>query len=243
MIPKRIFYIWFGGAPLPQQVVENLKTWRQLNPDYEIIEINEHNYDVTKNSFVAAAYRAKKWAFASDVARLEVLYQHGGFYFDTDVKMLKPLEPLREYKSVWAMEMPGYVGSGLIIGAASGDNNIERLLKMYSKVTFNPFKLNELVTTKLISQYFWNQGLQERDRLQTLNDGTVIFPSVYFAPIHWWGGGRIKKRSIAVQQYHNSWGQANPVQGYDRFKLNLQYYSPKLFHLGQVLAGMVRQRS
>lgn len=52
MIPKVIHYCWFGGNPLPDNLKKYIKTWREQCPDYEIIEWNEHNYDVSKNVFM-----------------------------------------------------------------------------------------------------------------------------------------------------------------------------------------------
>lgn len=34
---------------------------------------------------------AKKWEFASDYARLDIIYNHGGIYLDTDVEIFKSL--------------------------------------------------------------------------------------------------------------------------------------------------------
>ena len=53
-------------------------------PDYEIIEWNESNFDLGCSDFVNEAYKAKKWAFVSDYARLKVIYDNGGIYLDTE---------------------------------------------------------------------------------------------------------------------------------------------------------------
>ena len=43
MIPKRIFYVWGANEKKPRAVQVCVQTWRQIMPDYEIIEINENN--------------------------------------------------------------------------------------------------------------------------------------------------------------------------------------------------------
>ncbi|MDR2649919.1 MAG: hypothetical protein LBB94_09445 [Clostridiales bacterium] len=53
---------------------------------------NENNYDITKNRYMYDAYNAKKWAFVSDYARLDVLCQYGGVYIDVDVELLESLK-------------------------------------------------------------------------------------------------------------------------------------------------------
>lgn len=55
------------------------------------MEWNETNYDVCKSKYIMGAYQEKKWAFVSDYCRIDVLYQYGGIYLDTDVEVLKVL--------------------------------------------------------------------------------------------------------------------------------------------------------
>ena len=100
MIPKKIHYCWFGGNPLSEEVKWYIASWKKYCPDYEIIEWNESNFDVTENAYCKEAYKAKKWAFVSDYARLTVLHDHGGFYMDADVEVVKSLDPLRVYDAL-----------------------------------------------------------------------------------------------------------------------------------------------
>ena len=90
MIPKKIHYFWIGGNPKPESVLYCIDSWKKYCPDYEIIEWNESNYDFTKNEYMRQAYEAKKWAFVTDYARLDVIYKYGGIYLDTDVELIKP---------------------------------------------------------------------------------------------------------------------------------------------------------
>ena len=94
MIPKIIHYCWFGRNPLPQSAIKCINSWKKFFPDYEIKEWNEDNFDVNIISYTAEAYEAKKYAFVSDYARFWILYHHGGIYFDTDVKLLRPVDDL-----------------------------------------------------------------------------------------------------------------------------------------------------
>ena len=94
MIPKKIHYCWFGGNPLPETVQRCINSWRKFCPDYEIIEWNESNYNIHKIPFIAEAYDAKKYAFVSDYARLDIIYNEGGIYLDTDVELIRSLDTL-----------------------------------------------------------------------------------------------------------------------------------------------------
>ena len=87
MIPKKIHYCWFGGNPLPPLAQKCIASWENFFPDYEIVRWDEANYDVNKIPYIQEAYEARKYAFVSDYARFDILYHHGGLYFDTDVEL------------------------------------------------------------------------------------------------------------------------------------------------------------
>ena len=115
MIPKKIHYCWFGGNPLPETVQRCINSWRKFCPDYEIIEWNESNYNIHKIPFIAEAYDAKKYAFVSDYARLDIIYNEGGIYLDTDVELIRSLDTLLSNNSFMGMEFAGQVATGLAL--------------------------------------------------------------------------------------------------------------------------------
>lgn len=89
MIPKKIHYVWFGNKK--NKLMERcIDSWKKLN--YEVYEWNEKTYDINKNSFVREAYKKQNWAFLSDYIRLDILYNLGGIYIDTDVLLIKKLD-------------------------------------------------------------------------------------------------------------------------------------------------------
>ena len=88
MIPKTIHYCWFSCNPKPKLAEKCIKSWKKHCPDYEIIEWNEDNFDLsTAPLYVRQAYEAKKWAFVTDYVRLKLVYDYGGIYMDTDVEL------------------------------------------------------------------------------------------------------------------------------------------------------------
>ena len=99
MIPKIIHYCWFGENPIPEHLRQYMQTWSAHMPNWEIREWNEQNYSIEKAPlYVRQAYEAKKFAFVSDYVRLLVLEKFGGVYLDTDVEVVKSLEPfLKDY--------------------------------------------------------------------------------------------------------------------------------------------------
>lgn len=85
MIPKIIHYCWFGNGEQPEIVKKCIKSWERFCPGFEVKLWSEDNYDVTKNRYMKEAYDNKMWAFVSDYARLDIVYNEGGIYLDTDV--------------------------------------------------------------------------------------------------------------------------------------------------------------
>lgn len=79
MIPKVIHYCWFGGQPLPESALKCIESWRRFCPDYEIKQWSEKNYDVNKIQYTKEAYEKKRYAFVTDVARLDIIYSEGAF--------------------------------------------------------------------------------------------------------------------------------------------------------------------
>lgn len=79
MIPETIHYCWFGRNPKPELIQKCIASWRRYCSDWEIIEWNEDNWDISRFNYAKEAYEAGKWAFVSDVARLDVLCKLGGY--------------------------------------------------------------------------------------------------------------------------------------------------------------------
>ena len=70
-----------------------IESWKKHAPDFEILNGMKIIVILMKIKYVEKAYEDKKWAFVSDYFRLKVLYEMGGVYLDTDMELMKPLEP------------------------------------------------------------------------------------------------------------------------------------------------------
>ena len=138
IIPKVIHYCWFGGKPLPENCKQIMKSWREQCKDYEIIEWNEKNYDVEKNAYMREAYNSGRFGLASDYARLDIIYQNGGIYLDTDVELLKPLDDFLYQRGFAGFNMNG-VSTGLGVGAIKGLPIIKDMRDDYEYQTFIQF--------------------------------------------------------------------------------------------------------
>lgn len=131
MIPKVIHYCWFGGNPKPEIIEKCMASWKTYCPDWEIREWNETNYDVNANPYTKEAYEEKKWAFVTDVARLEIIEQYGGVYLDTDVELLGGIDFITEYEAFYSFETDRNIATGLGFGAEAGHCTIKAMLASY----------------------------------------------------------------------------------------------------------------
>ena len=117
MIPKIIHYCWFGRAPLPDKAKKCIESWRKHCPDYTILEWNEDNFDIRQNGYTEMCCKEKKYAFLADYARLQIIENEGGFYFDVDVELVRSLDPLCSEHAFFAFETDRMIATGLGFGA------------------------------------------------------------------------------------------------------------------------------
>ena len=219
MIPKKIHYCWFGGNPLPALAVKCIESWKKYLPDYEIIEWNENNFDVGCINYVREAYEAKKWAFVSDYARLKILYEHGGLYFDTDVEVIKDMSHIINAGPFMGFETDGVslpelgltVNPGLGLAAAPGLALYKEILDDYEEAHFlkadGTLDLTTIVqrTTKILKYH----GLQQIGGIQTI-DGINIYPKDYFNPIDMESGRLvITENTVSIHRFMASWESKN----------------------------------
>lgn len=114
MIDKRIIYCWFGKGEISDFAKSCIDSWKEQCPDYEIIEINESNFDVNKYQFTKDAYEHKNYVFVADYARLWALKQMSGFYLDTDIRLIKSLDSLRKYSAIIPMSGKAFYTNGCL---------------------------------------------------------------------------------------------------------------------------------
>ena len=116
-IPKKIHYCWFGKKEIPEKNKKWMESWEKYCPDYEIIRWDENNYDITKNEYMYEAYKAERWGFVSDYARLDIIFNHGGIYLDTDVELIKNLDDLLYQFAFSGVDGSRNISLGLGFGA------------------------------------------------------------------------------------------------------------------------------
>lgn len=213
MIPKKIHYCWFGGNPLPEDVQKYIETWKKFCPDYEIKEWNEQNFDIHRNQYVEEAYQQKKWAFVSDVARIYALYTEGGIYMDTDVEVVRNLDPLLNVRGFLGFEGTQWIATNLV-GFEAGHELLKMFLDSYDYRSFvredgtldQTTNVEEL--TKLLVEHY---QLVLNGEKQNLTEGITVYPTDYFSPYDYIQGKLNRtERTYTIHWFSQSWiGQSS----------------------------------
>ena len=220
MIPKIIHYCWFGGNPLPESAKKCIASWRKFLPDYEIKEWNESNFDVNIIKFTKEAYRLKKYAFVSDYARMWILYNYGGLYFDTDVELIKPIydiiergnfmgrEPQIDDNDHWTDSENFGANPGLGLGVAPGLGLYKEILDWYSKQHYIS-KLGKILAptiVNVVSDIIGNKPFKRYEDGIIFTSGVYIYPSEYFCPKNYATGKlTITPNTRSIHHFASTW--------------------------------------
>lgn len=244
MIPETIHYIWFGGNPLSPLAEKCIASWQKYMPEYEIVRWDESNFDVNCCDYVREAISAKKWAFASDYARFKILYDNGGVYLDTDVELLKSLDPIVKAGPFMGCEANSSysagesVAPGLGLAANSGLGLYKTILDSYENDHFisgnGVFDQTTVVVrvTKILEEL----GFERRPGIQEVA-GIKIYPSEYFCPKDFLTGKiHITDNTYSIHHFDGTW--AGP---FTRFKHKvMRTVGPKGISCFKLIKGNLR---
>lgn len=207
VIPKKIHYCWFGNNPIPKEFQEYMESWGKYCPDYEIIRWDESNYDVEKNTYMRQAYEAKKWGFVPDYARLDIIYNHGGIYLDTDVELIRSLDGLLHNSMFCGFESGPVVNLGSAFGAVKGHEGIKKLMEPYEKAVFinEDGSLNLTPSPAYQTASMKELGFKIDGTYQIIND-IALYPSEVFSPINYFKiSNAFSKNTFSIHHYAATW--------------------------------------
>lgn len=210
-IPKIIHYCWFGKGELSELNKKCILSWEKYFPDYDIKEWNESNYDFNSCKYAKEAYKKKKWAFVSDYARFDILYNYGGLYFDTDVEFINTIDDIidkgpfmglefgefkyKKYDSTTlksneyndakrvTIELGLSIAPGLGLGVYKNHHIYKKIIDEYKKRSFiNEFgRNNSLTVCDFITEILVKEGIKNINGIGLVDD-INIYPADYFCP-------------------------------------------------------------
>lgn len=241
MIPKKIHFCWFGNNPKSESILKNIDSWKKYNTDYEIFEWNESNCDISENIFIRKAYEQKKYAFVSDMIRVKKVYEHGGFYLDTDMQVTSSFDELREYDCVCGFELLKKPFSAFF-GSIEKHVFVKDMLNYYMVQKDFVMESNTNLFSKLLIDKYGANHL--KDEFQLLQNNIALFPSAAFSldipknyVIHHFEGSWLDNNQTFFKQYVNMYGVLNELIASKNSKETIHHliHHNKIFTTEQIL--------
>lgn len=229
MIPKIIHYCWLSNDPIPSSFQEYMKSWKKFLPDYEFMLWNFDRFDKDSSVWVQEAFEKKKYAFAADFIRLYAVYNYGGFYFDMDVEVLRPLEDLLNLKSAvcWQDGQDGFEAA--CFGAEKGSSWIKECLDYYKnrhfvlsdgKIDIKPLPNIMEDTLRLNSYSIESTTSIEECLKKEKKDVLTVLPNTFFSPKSYRTGIITKtEQTYTIHHFAASW-----VNKYDNLPLHAKIW-------------------
>ena len=199
---------------MPSSALKCIESWKKFLPGYELVRWDEAKIDVNAIPYASEAYKARRYAFVSDWARLKILYEEGGLYFDTDVELIKPLDHIIAAGPFMGQEsdpLARYgrlnVAPGLGMAFEPGHPFLKKALALYEGLSFLlPDGSPNLTTTvRYITGLLEESGLKPAPGILEC-EGIKIYPKEYFCPrspesprLH------LTANTVSIHHYDGSW--------------------------------------
>ena len=142
------------------------------------------------------------------IVRLQIVFENGGIYLDTDVELLKNLDFLLNYSAYFGFEEGKYIATGLGFGAVAGSPVLKDMMSDYHDVLFvlpdgsYDMRACPLRNTRALLE----RGLIPNDTKQVLDGNILILPTVYLCPVSYFDGrNRKTKDTISIHWFTTTW--------------------------------------
>lgn len=220
-IPKIIHYCWFGGKPKPELAEKCIRSWKKYCPDYEIREWNENNFDLSAApGYVQQAYARKRWAFVSDYVRLLALTEMGGVYMDTDVEVIKSLDPYLKHTAFAGFENETSIQTGLL-ACEKGFPLFRAFLSYYDSAEFirEDGSVDTTTNVQILSAICKEHGFVPNGMFQQV-EGLTIYPKDVFCPVEFETMKlRKTRRTVTIHWFSGSWHTEEELEAMRQEKL------------------------
>ena len=149
------------------------------------------------------AYNSGKWGYVSDYARLDIVYNHGGIYLDTDVELIKNLDELLYQKGFMGVDASYLVSLGLGFGAEEKHPLLLKLMEYYNDKHFD--SENMVPSPTATKSVYSELGYIFDGSYQIIDDMTFYPEKVLSAKNGTTGLIEPIEQSYAVHHYDGSW--------------------------------------
>lgn len=177
-IPKIIHYCWFGRREMDEREKACIESWKEHCPGYELKMWSENNYFLSLTPlYVRQAYEARNFNFVNGYARLDIIYQHGGFYLGTDVLLRRSLDAFSKYRAVFGYLARNEINFGLGFGSVAGNKELLEQMRRYEQTLFPDDGETTLSTRPdYTTDYYRLKRMHTDFSLKLIND-TLFLPT------------------------------------------------------------------
>lgn len=215
-IPKIIHYVWVGPRPLPEEDRLRVEAWRRAMPDWEFRFWNNDTVNFGSR-YLAQAYSVRAWNRVSDYTRMDALTRFGGIYLDTDMDLVRPLDPLLDNTAFLGFqrgdERPDVMVNGAIFGTEPGHWLPSALRDIFDKQLHGGKNIGSFAGPGLITKVLRDHGLRGySDEIVHVRD-VAVYPRRFFYPYSWleeYSPEVVTPDTIAVHRWAETWVVKNP---------------------------------
>lgn len=245
MIPRIVHYIWVGPKPLPEPDRRRVEEWRTMMPDWEFRFWSNETVDFSSR-YLWQAYSVRAWNRVSDYTRMDALSKFGGVYLDTDIDLLRPLDPLRGDSAFLGFqagdERPGELVNGAVFGAAPGHWLPVSIRRIFDEEFDGRTDIGSFAGPGLITRVLRGHGLERYSDQPVKVRDVTLYPKRYFYPYSWtetYSPDVISPDTYAVHRWAETWVVKQPTfrtRARRAFINRLARYVPSLALLASQMA-------
>lgn len=231
-IPLIFHQIWIGKKPFPERYKLWQKTWQSV-PGWQYKFWTDKEVETFAFRNRSLYEQEKNIGARADILRLEILYQEGGVYIDTDFECLNPalLELLNNtydfYSSLHPLDCNTFLLNNAILACIPGHPIIKACIDSLAAQSNPTAALNDVVLR--------GPGLLTNMTFKYMNKdySDMVLPSTIFYPLGVWQMWKepfkslsltedktfeiiknevIKPESVAVHWWDGSWTKDNSSQ-------------------------------
>lgn len=208
-IERTINTFWFSGEKIPEEYQFCVDSWERQCPDFKIRIWTLEDYEGKNHPFFKAAIDAKKWAFAADYARMDMIYHYGGIYMDMDIELRKPLDCLLGNSAFFSFN-DGANMEPAIFGAERGNAILGSILEKYERTVFDTGRgrdnLWHYCLPNFVSDVLNLYSIKRDGRMQILDDISFL-PQYYLdnSMYDFTDDYKYEDKIIAIHHCNGSW--------------------------------------
>ena len=199
MIEKVFHQIWINelSPELPDQFKRLRDTWLLHHPDWEYRLWNLDNLDLEPRC-APLLLRCQHPAQMADLLRMEILFQHGGVYIDTDFECLRSIDGIISDVDEFSCSEDGKCLQIAILGAQKNSRIFGEVIEHF------PDELGVRPVNIETGPAFFTRVLLRSG----FSNNFTVFPSHFFYPFNFHTPNRESvdlSGSYAVHHYADSW--------------------------------------